>query len=64
WIGADGSMLQNVKDQYANAIIIDDVNGFDNTIIVPFLDRVKEEGLTEADIDIANIYGYIYLFDA
>ncbi|GMT22362.1 hypothetical protein PFISCL1PPCAC_13659, partial [Pristionchus fissidentatus] len=64
WIGADGSMLQNVKDQYANAIIIDDVNGFDNTIIIPFLERVKEEGLTEGDIDIANIYGYIYLFDA
>lgn len=22
WIGADGSMLQNIKDQYANAIIV------------------------------------------
>ncbi|KAF8371116.1 hypothetical protein PRIPAC_77545 [Pristionchus pacificus] len=64
WIGADGSMLQNVKDQYANAIIIDDVNGFDNSIVAPFLERVKEEGLTEADVDIANIYAYIYLFDA
>ncbi|KAF8371501.1 hypothetical protein PRIPAC_77930, partial [Pristionchus pacificus] len=64
WIGADGSMLQNVKDQYANAIIIDDVNGFDNSIVAPFLERVKEEGLTEADVDIGNIYAYIYLFDA
>ncbi|GMR46766.1 hypothetical protein PMAYCL1PPCAC_16961, partial [Pristionchus mayeri] len=79
WIGTDGSMLQNVKDQYANAIIIDDVNGFDNSIITPFLDRVKEEGMTENDVDLvislslslslslsqqANIYAYIYLFDA
>ncbi|KAF8370540.1 hypothetical protein PRIPAC_76969 [Pristionchus pacificus] len=79
WIGTDASMLQNVKDQYANAIIIDDVNGFDNSIIVPFLERVKEEGMNENDVDIvsishlpinihpfgqANIYGYIYLFDA
>ncbi|GMS95519.1 hypothetical protein PENTCL1PPCAC_17694, partial [Pristionchus entomophagus] len=64
WIGTDGSMLHNVKDQYANAIIIDDVNGFDNTILTPFLERVKEEGLTEADVDVANIYAYIYLFDA
>ncbi|GMS88922.1 hypothetical protein PENTCL1PPCAC_11097, partial [Pristionchus entomophagus] len=64
WIDADGSMLQNVKDQYANTIIIDDVNGFDNTIITPFLNRLKEDGLTEQDIDVTNIYGYIYLFDA
>ncbi|CAB3409839.1 unnamed protein product [Caenorhabditis bovis] len=64
WTGADGTMLQKVKDQYANAIIVDDVNSFDNTIVGPFIERLKEAGLTEADVDIANIYGYIYLFDA
>ncbi|PAV74631.1 hypothetical protein WR25_25635 [Diploscapter pachys] len=64
WTGADGSMLQKVKDQYANAIIIDDVNSFDNTIIQPFTERIKDVGLTEIDVDIANIYGYLYLFDA
>ncbi|CAL2041129.1 unnamed protein product [Caenorhabditis brenneri] len=64
WTGSDGSMLQKVKDQYANAIIIDDVNSFDNTIVGPFVERIKDVGLTEADVDIANIYGYLYLFDA
>ncbi|VDO46966.1 unnamed protein product [Haemonchus placei] len=64
WISADGSMIQRVKDQYANAIIIDDVNSFDNSIIQPFIDRVKEAGLTEADVDIANVYGYLNLFDS
>ncbi|ETN69378.1 ligand-binding protein, receptor family [Necator americanus] len=64
WIGSDGTVLQKVKDQYANAIIVDDVNNFDNSVIIPFLDRIKEAGLTEADVDIANIYGYLYLFDA
>ncbi|KAF8371782.1 hypothetical protein PRIPAC_78211 [Pristionchus pacificus] len=58
WIRADG------KHQYDNAIIIDDVNGFDNSIVLPFLERLKEDGLTEQDIDVANIYGYIYLFDS
>ncbi|KHJ89776.1 ligand-binding protein, receptor family [Oesophagostomum dentatum] len=64
WIGTDGSVLQKVKDQYANAIIVDDVNSFDNSIIGPFVERIKDAGLTEADVDIANIYGYLYLFDA
>ncbi|CAD6199387.1 unnamed protein product [Caenorhabditis auriculariae] len=64
WSGAEGEMMQKVKDQYANSIIIDDVNSFDNTIIAPFIERIKGVGLTEADVDIANIYGYLYLFDA
>ncbi|VDM73121.1 unnamed protein product [Strongylus vulgaris] len=64
WIGSDGAVLQKVKDQYANAIIIDDVNSFDNSIVGPFIELIKEAGLTEADVDIANIYGYLYLFDA
>lgn len=64
WTGGDGSMMQKVKDQYANSIIVDDVNSFDNSIIGPFLEKIKDVGLTEADVDVANIYGYLYLFDA
>ncbi|KAK5982629.1 Receptor-type guanylate cyclase gcy-8 [Trichostrongylus colubriformis] len=64
WISADGSVLQKVKDQYANSIIIDDVNSFDNSIIQPFIDRIKDVGLRETDVDIANIYGYLNLFDS
>ncbi|KAK6058016.1 hypothetical protein COOONC_04418 [Cooperia oncophora] len=54
WMSADGSLLQKIKDQYANSIIIDDVNSFDNSIIQPFIDRVKEAGLTESDVDIVS----------
>ncbi|CAJ0929082.1 unnamed protein product, partial [Mesorhabditis belari] len=64
WTGADGEMLQNVKDQYANAIIIDDVNGFDNSIVQPFLEKIKDVGLKQQDVDLGNVYGYLYLFDA
>ena len=45
-------------------IQIDDVNSFDNSIIAPFLERIKTAGLKESDVDIGNIYGYLYLFDA
>ncbi|KIH60500.1 hypothetical protein ANCDUO_09250 [Ancylostoma duodenale] len=55
WIGSDGAVLQKVKDQYANAIIVDDVNSFDNSIITPFLERIKDAGLTEADVDIVSV---------
>ncbi|CAI4231943.1 unnamed protein product [Auanema sp. JU1783] len=64
WIGTEGEMLQKVKDQYANAIIIDDVNSFDNSITTPFLEKIKDSGLGPKDVDMGNIYGYLYLFDA
>uniref|UniRef100_A0A914D2S4 Receptor ligand binding region domain-containing protein n=1 Tax=Acrobeloides nanus TaxID=290746 RepID=A0A914D2S4_9BILA len=64
WVGASGEMLQQVKDHYANAIIIDDVNGFDDTIVENFMKRVEKYGMSRADIDVTNIYGYINLFDA
>ncbi|KHJ95852.1 hypothetical protein OESDEN_04193 [Oesophagostomum dentatum] len=43
---------------------VDDVNSFDNSIVGPFLERIKDAGLGEADVDLANVYGYLYLFDA
>ncbi|GMR48668.1 hypothetical protein PMAYCL1PPCAC_18863 [Pristionchus mayeri] len=64
WIGPDGQLLQNTKDHYANAIIIDDVNGFDNTLVKPFREKVEGNGLSLSDIDLSNIYGYIHLYDA
>jgi guanylate cyclase len=36
WIGNGGQILQNIKDYFANTIIIDDVNGFDNAVLNPF----------------------------
>ncbi|GMT25293.1 hypothetical protein PFISCL1PPCAC_16590, partial [Pristionchus fissidentatus] len=64
WIGPDGQLLQNTKDHYANAIIIDDVNGFDNALVNPFRERVEANGLSIAELDLTNIYGYIHLYDA
>ncbi|KAI6173196.1 hypothetical protein M3Y98_01056200 [Aphelenchoides besseyi] len=58
WIGPDGQTLQNVKDDFANVIIIDDVNGFDNALLTPFRERLETNGLS------ANIYGYIHLYDS
>ncbi|ULT96110.1 hypothetical protein L5515_011730 [Caenorhabditis briggsae] len=64
WIGADGEMLQRVKDHYANAIIVDDVNGFDDTIVSSFVEKIEKHGLQKADIDTTNINGYLHLFDS
>ncbi|EGT37135.1 hypothetical protein CAEBREN_12449, partial [Caenorhabditis brenneri] len=64
WIGADGEMLQRVKDHYANAIIVDDVNGFDDTIVSSFVEKIEKHGLQKSDIDLANINGYLHLFDS
>ncbi|VDK50233.1 unnamed protein product, partial [Cylicostephanus goldi] len=55
---------KNTYNTKTESFQIDDVNSFDNSIITPFLDRIKVAGLTEADVDLANIYGYLYLFDA
>uniref|UniRef100_A0A914YGN1 guanylate cyclase n=1 Tax=Panagrolaimus superbus TaxID=310955 RepID=A0A914YGN1_9BILA len=42
WIGVSGETLKQVKDHYANAIIVDDVNGFDNTLVDNFIKRVEK----------------------
>ncbi|EFO88255.1 CRE-GCY-18 protein [Caenorhabditis remanei] len=64
WIGADGEMLQRVKDHYANAIIVDDINGFDDTIVSSFVEKIEKHGLQKNDIDTSNINGYLHLFDS
>ncbi|PIO60584.1 hypothetical protein TELCIR_17917 [Teladorsagia circumcincta] len=43
---------------------IDDTNGFDNRMIVPFVERLATVGLKEQDISMTNIYGYVALFDS
>ncbi|KAI6205046.1 hypothetical protein M3Y94_00747900 [Aphelenchoides besseyi] len=64
WIGPDGQTLQNVKDDFANVIIIDDVNGFDNALLTPFRERLEANGLSVDQLNLANIYGYIHLYDS
>jgi guanylate cyclase len=64
WIGPDGQMLQNIKEHFANTIIIDDVNGFDNAVLNPFKERIEGNGLSIEDLNMANVYGYIHLYDA
>uniref|UniRef100_A0A8R1I1L4 guanylate cyclase n=2 Tax=Caenorhabditis japonica TaxID=281687 RepID=A0A8R1I1L4_CAEJA len=64
WIGENGEMLQRVKDHYANAIIVDDVNGFDDSIVGSFVEKIEKHGLQKADIDTTNINGYLHLFDS
>ncbi|KAI6221063.1 Guanylate cyclase [Aphelenchoides besseyi] len=64
WIGDNGEMLQQVKDHYANAIIVDDVNGFDETIVKGFMQKIETFGMKPEDIDVSNIFGYLHLYDA
>ncbi|PIO55867.1 hypothetical protein TELCIR_22742, partial [Teladorsagia circumcincta] len=64
FVGSDSSSLKKVKDTYSNCVLIDDTNGFDNRMIVPFVERLATVGLKEQDISMTNIYGYIALFDS
>ncbi|KAI6175896.1 Guanylate cyclase [Aphelenchoides bicaudatus] len=64
WIGSSGEMLQQVKDHYRNAIIVDDVNGFDDTIVTGFTQKIVAFGLKPEDIDTSNIFGYFHLYDS
>ncbi|CAJ0571492.1 unnamed protein product, partial [Mesorhabditis spiculigera] len=54
WIGADGEMLQRVKDHYANAIIVDDVNGFDDSVVENFLQRIERHNIKREDLDVVE----------
>ncbi|VDK44190.1 unnamed protein product, partial [Cylicostephanus goldi] len=62
--GSDNAVLDRVRKTYANCVLIDDTNGFDDRMITPFLERLATIGLDEKDIDLGNIYGYIALFDS
>uniref|UniRef100_A0A914EN51 Guanylate cyclase n=1 Tax=Acrobeloides nanus TaxID=290746 RepID=A0A914EN51_9BILA len=64
WIGEDGQTLQNIKDHFANSIIVDDINGFDSTLVTPFKERIEANGISVGELNLQNIYGYIHLYDA
>ncbi|CAD5220722.1 unnamed protein product [Bursaphelenchus okinawaensis] len=64
WIGKSGEMLQQVKDHYANAIIVDDANGFDDALLNGFIERVGNYGLSVDDLDRSDIFGYLNLYDS
>lgn len=64
WIGGDGQLLQNIKELFSNAIIVDDVNGFDNTLVTPFTERIEANGISVNQLNMANLYGYIHLYDS
>jgi hypothetical protein len=68
-IGQDGQMVQNVssiffhlhkfkflkiKDHFSNAIIIDDVNGFDNALLTPFKERLESNNISIDQINLAR----------
>lgn len=52
WIGPDGQTLQNIKDHFANTIIVDDINGFDNTLVTPFKERVEANGISVDELNL------------
>uniref|UniRef100_A0AC34GW29 Guanylate cyclase n=1 Tax=Panagrolaimus sp. ES5 TaxID=591445 RepID=A0AC34GW29_9BILA len=65
WIGSDGQLQANIKTYFSNALIIDDVNGFDNTVVVtPFKERIESNGISVDELNLQNIYGYIHLYDS
>ncbi|CAI4222117.1 unnamed protein product [Auanema sp. JU1783] len=64
WIGSNGEIIQQVKNDYANAIIVDDVNGFDDYIVSAFVSKLEKYGVTKNELDLSNIYGYIHLYDS
>ncbi|KHN83316.1 Atrial natriuretic peptide receptor 2 [Toxocara canis] len=64
WLGTDGALLQKVKEYYTNAIVVDDVAGFDDTLVTAFFAKVEERGLSRNLLDASNIFGYLHLYDS
>ncbi|PAV74655.1 hypothetical protein WR25_25652 [Diploscapter pachys] len=64
WIDDEGRTQQNIKQHFSNAFIIDDVNGFDDTLVTPFRERIEANGMTVDDLEMKNLYGYTHLYDA
>uniref|UniRef100_A0AC34FI03 Receptor ligand binding region domain-containing protein n=1 Tax=Panagrolaimus sp. ES5 TaxID=591445 RepID=A0AC34FI03_9BILA len=65
WIGAKGEVLANIKQHFANAIIIDDVNGFNiEPLLIPFKQRIEANGISIDELNIDNLYGYLHLYDS
>uniref|UniRef100_A0A0K0FA17 Guanylate cyclase n=1 Tax=Strongyloides venezuelensis TaxID=75913 RepID=A0A0K0FA17_STRVS len=64
WINDEGSIDSNIKKLFSNGVIVDDINGFDDTLVVPFKEKLVANNLDINDLDINNVYGYIHLYDA
>lgn len=65
WIGSGGEVLANVKQHFTNAIIIDDVNGFNiEPLMIPFRQRIEASGISVDQLNIDNLYGYLHLYDS
>lgn len=65
WIGSNGEILANIKQHFANTIIIDDVNGFNiEPLLNPFRQRVESNGMSLDELNINNLYGYLHLYDS
>ena len=44
-----------MKEFFANSIIVDDVNGFDNTIVTPFKERIEGNGLSVQELNMVSV---------
>uniref|UniRef100_A0A914QE74 Receptor ligand binding region domain-containing protein n=1 Tax=Panagrolaimus davidi TaxID=227884 RepID=A0A914QE74_9BILA len=65
WIGAKGEILTNIKQNFGNAIIVDDVNGFNiEPLLIPFKQRIEANGISIDELNIDNLYGYLHLYDS
>uniref|UniRef100_A0AAF5D7J4 Guanylate cyclase n=1 Tax=Strongyloides stercoralis TaxID=6248 RepID=A0AAF5D7J4_STRER len=64
WIDGEGQMNANVKKMFSNGIIVDDINGFDNTLTAPFVEKMEKNHLDINELDLSNVYGYIHLYDS
>uniref|UniRef100_A0A0N4ZDC3 Guanylate cyclase n=1 Tax=Parastrongyloides trichosuri TaxID=131310 RepID=A0A0N4ZDC3_PARTI len=64
WIEKDGQLNANIKKLFSNGIIVDDINGFDNTLTTPFVEKMEKNKLDINELDLSNVYGYIHLYDS
>uniref|UniRef100_A0A0N5BGH1 Guanylate cyclase n=1 Tax=Strongyloides papillosus TaxID=174720 RepID=A0A0N5BGH1_STREA len=64
WLDNEGKMDANVKRMFSNGIIVDDINGFDNTLTTPFVEKMEKNKLDINELDLSNVYGYIHLYDS
>uniref|UniRef100_A0A0K0EE46 Guanylate cyclase n=1 Tax=Strongyloides stercoralis TaxID=6248 RepID=A0A0K0EE46_STRER len=64
WINSDGSIDSSVKKLFSNGIIVDDINGFDDTLVNPFKEKLISNSLDINELDLNNVYGYIHLYDS
>lgn len=53
------SLIANCqKYSFGDHIKVDDVNGFDDTLVTPFKERIEASGLTVDDLDLVVIHAF------